>query len=128
VSGVWARSADRKNLILVTTAHSWMHRLHILCHELAHMLCGHTATELSTDEARRFFYPDLPDEMFTILASRTTLNAREEQEADQVAVELLKGLFAWASKQDIPAFRPAADDDLAMPWYTLGFTPRDLHE
>jgi hypothetical protein len=125
ISGLWAVSNDGTHVVVVTTARSWMHRLVILLHEIAHMLCNHQPATLTDRETHQLFYPDLSPEMLKIVASRTTLSRREEAEADRVAGALARGLHHWANQQDIPAFDPSQELELVTRmYYTLGYTPR----
>jgi hypothetical protein len=107
----------------VTTARSRVHRLLIMLH-VAHMLCGHRPMQLTAEEARALFYPDLSADMLRILAGRTTLTRAEEREADQVAGVLTQGLIDWAQRQNTPPFEPGRDDLPTRAWYTLGYSPR----
>ncbi|MFE0023814.1 hypothetical protein [Amycolatopsis sp. NPDC059021] len=124
VSGLWAVTHDGVHVIVVTTARSWMHRLVILLHEIAHMLCRHEPVTLTSGEARRLFYPDLPPAMLEIIAGRTCMTHHEEIEADILAGELTRGLIHWAGRQDIQPFDPATEDArVARTWYALGYSP-----
>ncbi|SDN09756.1 hypothetical protein SAMN04488074_13422 [Lentzea albidocapillata subsp. violacea] len=127
VSGLWAVTDDDVHVVIVTTARSWVHRLLILLHEIAHMLCDHRPMQLTAEEARALFYPDLSPDMLRILAGRTTLSRAEEREADQVAGALTQGLIDWAQRQDTPPFEPGRDDLATRAWYTLGYSPRGRH-
>ncbi|GGS59424.1 hypothetical protein GCM10010171_62960 [Actinokineospora fastidiosa] len=127
LSGLWAVTDDDVHVVIVTTARSWVHRLLILLHEIAHMLCGHQPMQLSTGEANALFYPDLSPDMLRVLAGRTTLSRDEEREADQVAGALTQGLIDWAQRQEVRPFEPGRDDLATRAWYTLGYTPRGHH-
>jgi len=124
LSGLWAVMDDGVHVIIVTTTRSWVHRLLILLHELAHMLCGHEPARLDAEEGARLLYPDLSPRMLKTLAGRTDLTRREEREADRVAGALTRGLIEWARQQHVEPFRPDGDDVVARTWYTLGFSPQ----
>jgi hypothetical protein len=123
-SGLWAMTGEQEHVLIVTTSRSWIHRLLILLHEVAHMLCGHQPVRLDAREGRRLLYPDLPSRMLTILGSRTSLSDTQEREADQVAGMLARALLARGGER--PSAEPAVGSDLADPatrtWYSFGFT------
>jgi hypothetical protein len=123
VSGLWAATADGVQVIIVTTTRSWMHRLLILLHEVAHMLCGHEPSRLDTAEGQRLLFPDLSPQMLNILAGRTDLSQAEEREADQVAGALTRGLIQWAGKHRVEPFQPDGDGPVTRMWYSMGFSP-----
>jgi hypothetical protein len=133
VSGIWALAADRVHVIIVTTTRSWVHRLFILLHEIAHMLCEHPPIQLDADEGRQLLYPDLSQAMLTLVAGRTNLRRTEEREADRLAADLTSALLDWAREQHVRPFGGAAgeqtEDNLATrAWYSLGYSPRGRHE
>jgi hypothetical protein len=127
MSGLWAVTDDGINIIIVTTARSWLHRLLILLHEIAHMLCGHTPMELKAPEERQMLFPDISPGMLKMLAGRTSLTRREEREADRVAGALTRGLLDWARQQDIDPFMPAEDNPMTRLWFQMGYSPKRGH-
>ncbi|MBV8933966.1 MAG: hypothetical protein JOZ47_06000 [Kutzneria sp.] len=124
LSGFWAVTEDDVHVVIVTTARSWVHRLLILLHEIAHMLCGHTPHRLDAEVGSRLLFPDLSSKMLTIMAGRTDMSRREEREADQVAGVLARSLFEWARQRNVGAFLPEGDDLATRTWYALGFSPQ----
>jgi hypothetical protein len=124
LSGLWAVTDDDVHVIIVTTSRSWVHRLVILLHEIAHMLCGHKPARLGAEEGARLLYPDLSPRMLKILAGRTDMSRSDEREADRVAGALARGLIEWARQQQVEPFRPEGDDLVTRAWYTLGFSPQ----
>lgn len=122
-SGLWAVTEDEVYVIIVTTARSWVHRLLILLHEIAHMLCGHRPARLDAEEGRRLLYPDLSPSMLEILAGRTDLSRKEEREADRVAGVLTRALIDWAGRQRPEPAAPDGDDPVTRTWYTFGYSP-----
>ncbi|MEU4745704.1 hypothetical protein AB0G02_35290 [Actinosynnema sp. NPDC023658] len=126
-SGLWAVTEDEVHVIIVTTARSWVHRLLILLHEIAHMLCGHRPPRLDAEEGRRMLYPDLSPSMLRILAGRTDLSRRDEREADRVAGVLTRALIGWADRQRPEPPRPDGDDLATRAWYSFGYSPDRGH-
>ena len=51
LSGLWAVTDDDVHVVIVTTTRSWVHRLVIVLHEIAHMLCGHQPARLDAGES-----------------------------------------------------------------------------
>jgi len=128
VSGLWAVTAEGVNVIVVTTTRSWVHRLLIVLHEIAHMLCGHQPAELTAHEGRALLFPDLSPKTVKIVAGRTGLTRAEEREADRVAGVLTRALLDWAGRQQVEPFPPDGDDLGTRAWYALGYAPeRDRH-
>ncbi|WHT20224.1 hypothetical protein N8J89_03885 [Crossiella sp. CA-258035] len=121
LSGYWAQDTAGSNFIFVTTARSWPHRLLILLHELAHMICGHEPGRITEEEGSTLFTPDLSPGLLRMLARRTTLTAADEQEAEQVAGALMQDLLAVAGQQQVDPFQVADDDAATRVWYSLGF-------
>lgn len=124
LSGLWAVTNDDVHVVIVTTTRSWVHRLVIVLHEIAHMLCGHQPVRLDAEEGARLFYPDLSPQMLKILAGRTDMSRRDEREADRIAGAVTRGLIEWARQQQVEPFRPEGDDLVTRAWYTLGFSPQ----
>jgi hypothetical protein len=124
LSGLWAVTDDDVHVVVVTTSRSWVHRLVIVLHEIAHMFCGHKPARLDAEEGARLFYPDLSPRMLKILAGRTDMSRRDEREADRVASAVTRGLIEWARQQQVEPFRPEGDDLVTRAWYTLGFSPQ----
>jgi len=122
LSGLWAVTDDDVHVVIVTTSRSWVHRLVIVLHEIAHMFCGHQPARLDAEEGARLFYPDLSPRMLTILAGRTDMSRSDEREADRVAGAVARGLIEWARRQQVEPFRPEGDDLVARAWYSLGFS------
>jgi hypothetical protein len=126
VSGLWAVTADGINVIVVTTTHSWVHRMLIVLHEIAHMLCGHQPAQLTAHEGRALLFPDLSPKMVRIVAGRTGLSRAEEREADRVAGVLTRVLLEWASRQQTEPF-PSDGDLGTRAWYAFGYAPEGSH-
>ncbi|WP_367127995.1 hypothetical protein [Saccharothrix sp. HUAS TT1] len=126
-SGLWAVTEDEVHVVIVTTARSWVHRLLILLHEIAHMLCGHRPPRLDAEEGRLLLYPDLSPSMLRILAGRTDLSRKEEREADRVAGVLTRALIEWAGRQPHQPALPDGDDLATRAWYTFGYSPERGH-
>jgi hypothetical protein len=123
VSGLWAVTADGVNVIVATTTHSWVHRMLIVLHEIAHMLCGHQPAQLTAHEGRALLFPDLSSKMVKIVAGRTGLSRAEEREADRVAGVLTRALLEWASQQRIEPFPSDRDGLRTRAWYAFGYAP-----
>ncbi|QFZ20317.1 M48 family metalloprotease [Saccharothrix syringae] len=121
-SGLWAVTEEGVHVVIVTTARSWVHRLLILLHEIAHMLCGHAPPRLDAEEARRLLYPDLSPAMLRILAGRTDLSRRDEREADRVAGVLTRALIDWAGRPPQGSSPPGGDELATRAWYAFGYS------
>ncbi|GAA2779313.1 hypothetical protein [Crossiella cryophila] len=121
LSGYWAKLPNGVNIIMVTTARSWTHRLFILLHELAHMICEHEPVHLSAEEGRQLAGTSLPPGLLNIVARRTALTDGDEEEAESVAGDLMRDILAWAGQQPVEPFEPTGSDGATRVWYSLGF-------
>ncbi|MFI7122044.1 hypothetical protein [Amycolatopsis sp. NPDC049868] len=122
ISGMWVVTEDRTNVIIVAAVRSWMHRLLILLHEVAHMLCGHRPPRLSAEDSHDLLFPDLSPTMLLILASRTDMCEADEREADKVAGALTRELVEWADKVHARLGWPVGGQTVTQLGYSLGFS------
>jgi len=122
--GVPARP-DRPCGLLVTTAHtdliiyssdtSTVHRQHILLHEAAHILCGHTERGADGDAmaaAARALMPHLPAELVRSVLGRTVYSEPDEREAELVASLILQRVERRDRHRARGADRPSSLDTL----------------
>jgi hypothetical protein len=86
--GIWI-ATDGEDWIFVDQQTSPLHRQHIVLHELAHMVCGHTAAELPENDMLRRLFPDLSPAMVKTVLSRTSYQSEPEREAELLASLIL---------------------------------------
>ncbi|MFE0021353.1 hypothetical protein [Amycolatopsis sp. NPDC059021] len=87
--GVWL-ATDVADHIFFEEHTSPFHQEHIIMHELAHMICGHTIADLPAElDARILDDTADPQEIQQILL-RTSYSTDQEQEAELVATLLLE--------------------------------------
>lgn len=82
--GVWLALPDA-DYVFYEPQTSALHRDHIILHELGHLLCQHTASEVVDDQVVRELFPSLDVRMVQRVLGRTTYTAVEEQEAEMIA-------------------------------------------
>ena len=82
--GIWI-ATDDDDWIFVDQQTSPLHRQHIVLHELAHMLCGHTAADLPENDMLRRLFPDLSPAMVRTVLGRTSYQSEYEREAELLA-------------------------------------------
>ena len=82
--GVWLALPDA-DYVFYEPQTSALHRDHIILHELGHLLCQHTASELVDDQVVRELFPSLDVRIVQRVLGRTTYTAVEEQEAEMIA-------------------------------------------
>ena len=99
--GVWM-AGEREDWIFAEEATSPLHHEHIIVHEVAHMLCGHTDGGPAISLAR--LLPDLDAGMVASVLGRAGYSNDEEQEA-----ELLASLILARARRE----RPHLDSDLS---------------
>lgn len=84
VCGLWV-AADTADFIFYEQATTRPHQVHIILHELSHLLCDHYPTSLSAAEYTRLMLPSLDPDMVRRILARSTYSAQEEQEAELLA-------------------------------------------
>ncbi|WP_224386173.1 hypothetical protein [Pseudonocardia sp. ICBG1293] len=91
LSGLWVETAEI-DLVVYEASAGFQHRIHIVAHEFAHMLCGHTSTKSMTDQVIALLFPDLDPTFVRGMLGRGGYDDRDEQEAEVVATVLLERL------------------------------------
>ncbi|GGM68050.1 hypothetical protein GCM10012275_43270 [Longimycelium tulufanense] len=99
-SGITAVLSDDTAVVVVADSPSWYHRLHILCHEFAHVLLGHTPVELDAEDVVSHVAPHLTPGMVQILAGRSACEGDEdtERDAEQLADDLVTAITEHRQK------------------------------
>lgn len=112
--GLWA-ALPKVDVVLYESATSRLHRDHIVLHELSHVLCSHSPSEVLPEHVIRLLMPDLNPSVVAAVMGRTTYSEPEEQEAELAAamiVERAGGIFtAGAGARPKPA-SDSADEPL----------------
>jgi hypothetical protein len=99
-------TTDRADYILYPVNTTELHQQHILMHEVAHLLCGHTGTAEIDAAATRALMPNLSPELVRRVLGRTVYTETEEREA-----ELLASLIAQrAARLPRPPSAEAPDE------------------
>lgn len=90
-SGFVERRADT-DYIYFEQETSGLHRAHIICHELAHLLCGHLAVapEGPGDEVE---LPTIDADMLRLVLGRSHYDGTAEEEAEILGAELTRALM-----------------------------------
>jgi hypothetical protein len=101
--GIWIATGD-DDWIFVDQQTSPLHRQHIVLHELAHMLCGHTSAELPENDLLRRLFPDLSPAMVKAVLGRSSYQSEYEREA-----ELLASLILARAQPAAVPIMPVAD-------------------
>lgn len=87
--GVWL-AMPGADYVFFEESTSALHRDHIILHELGHLLCDHSASEVMDDDVLRELLPSLDLTVVRRLMGRTTYSAVEEQEAELIATLVLQ--------------------------------------
>ncbi|MEV4559130.1 hypothetical protein AB0K51_19365 [Kitasatospora sp. NPDC049285] len=91
-SGFVERLPD-EDVIHVEQETSGLHRAHIICHELAHLLCGHLAEPAGPDEdPARVELPTIDPDMLRLVLGRSHYDDAAEEEAEVLGAELMRVL------------------------------------
>lgn len=80
-----------EDVIHVEQETSGLHRAHIVCHELAHLLCGHLA-EAPDEESARVELPTIDAEVLRLVLGRSHYDDAAEEEAEVLGAELMRVL------------------------------------
>jgi hypothetical protein len=126
-SAAWGRTnlettdGRKIDIILCARSKSWVHRLLLIIHEIAHILCEHAPAPLYEAESSQLLFPDLTPEMAaTLLRTHFAMdNSRQEREAEHVASRLTLLLTDWAERR--PDSTPPSWDGLEKRlWWSFG--------
>ncbi len=101
--GIWI-ATDADDWIFVDQQTSPLHRQHIVLHELAHMLCGHTASDLPENDMLGRLFPNLSPAMVRTVLSRSSYQSEYEREA-----ELLASLIVARAHSEAAPIMPVTD-------------------
>jgi hypothetical protein len=87
LGGFWVASSQA-DYILYQAGTSSLHRLHIILHELSHLICEHKPAPVTDDEFLRIMLPDLSPRAFRHMLKRAAYSTAEDQEAEMLATLL----------------------------------------
>lgn len=87
--GAWVSTAEADH-VFYEPATSPLHREHIICHELAHMLCGHRMPSDTQGMDPQELLPHLDPALVHHMLARTSYTAEQEQEAEMLASMILE--------------------------------------
>ncbi|MGP3949922.1 toxin [Streptomyces sp. 7N604] len=82
--GLWV-ATDDVDYILYQERTSRVHQVHIILHEIGHLLCRHEATPALHDEVSRLLMPTLDPELVRVVLGRTQYTSQEERAAELIA-------------------------------------------
>src|SRR5262249_46640586 len=77
---------------------SWTHQEHIIAHELAHIMCGHTGTASVGDDVARVLFPNLDPALVRDMLNRTDHGDEYEWEAEVMASVILRRMNAQPNR------------------------------
>ncbi len=83
-------ATDRADYVFYTRDTSPLHQLHILLHELGHLLCGHVEGEVRPETLAEVLMPSLSADLVRRVLGRTTYAREQEKEAELVASLLMR--------------------------------------
>jgi hypothetical protein len=92
--GVWL-ATSRADYVFYQQETSHAHQVHIILHEIGHLLAEHRSDE-EDDDLLRMLYPGPAPEAIRRALRRTSYDTTEEREAETVATIILQ----WASVLD----------------------------
>jgi hypothetical protein len=97
--GVWL-SAPAADHIVYQERTSRPHQVHIILHELGHVIADHHSDE-QDDDVLQMLYPDIDPDVVHRVLRRTSYDVAQERDAEAVATIILQ----WASVLDPLASR-----------------------
>ncbi|GAB1691999.1 hypothetical protein [Krasilnikovia sp. M28-CT-15] len=86
--GIWL-SLPEVDLIAYEAGTNRMHQDHIIAHELAHLICGHSTVDTGRGPDTRALFPDLDPALVRAMLHRAHYPDEQEQEAEVMASLLL---------------------------------------
>ena len=101
--------------VVLVEPRDWVHRVHVALHEIAHLVCGHPGTPLSSSALRLF--PDLDPSLVRSMLARTRYSEAQEREAEAVASLLSARLIGRGARAKDER---GADAVMARVEHTLG--------
>lgn len=104
--GLWLSTAAADFIVVQRAGTTWLHREHIIAHELGHLLADHP-TGTGDDSVWQELMPDIPLEMIRGVLQRTTYDNRFEEEAETLATVLLEAT-AKAQSVTLPGYSSRA--------------------
>ncbi|MGP4002778.1 toxin [Streptomyces sp. 8N706] len=101
--GLWV-ATDDVDYILYQAHTTRLHQIHIILHELGHLMCRHEATPALHDEVAGLLMPTLSPELVRTVLGRTQYTNEEERAAELIAslIPLQTGGVSHPPATDIP--------------------------
>jgi len=78
-----------------------LHQVHIVLHELSHLLLDHQPKSVDDPEVLRLLFPDFSVDTIQFVLERTTYAAQEEQEAELLASLILARTVSISVGQEL---------------------------
>ncbi|HEX5115763.1 MAG TPA: hypothetical protein VFW65_11255 [Pseudonocardiaceae bacterium] len=104
-------STERADYICYAANMTPLHQLHIQCHEIAHLLRGHTGTAAIDTQLTQLLMPSLPASVIERVLGRTTYTAQEEHDAELLGSLIMRRIGRHSEvRREV---RPAAAATLA---------------
>jgi hypothetical protein len=97
--GAWL-SVNDTDYILYEERTSPLHQLHIIMHEIGHIVCRHEATPLLDHETAMVLMPSLDPNMIARVLGRTSYPVHDEQQAEMIASLILQRASRWSPEPD----------------------------
>jgi hypothetical protein len=88
LGGFWVASTQ-SDYILYQAGARPLHRLHIILHELSHLICEHQPRPVTEAEFLQIMLPDLSAQAFQHMLNRGAYSTAEDQEAEILATLIL---------------------------------------
>jgi len=88
------------------------HQEHIIAHELAHIMCGHTSTTPVDEEVARLLFPNLDPGLVRDMLNRADCGDELELEAEIMASVILRRMHVRPERAAAPAPSPGAREVL----------------
>ncbi|WP_157877465.1 hypothetical protein [Streptomyces odonnellii] len=109
-SGFVERRAD-EDIIHFEQETSGLHQAHIICHELAHLLCGHLGEPPAEDEdPAHVELPTIDADMLRLVLGRSHYDGAAEEEAEILGAELTRTLLLAPGDGTTSQLAPALEN------------------
>ncbi|WP_188316831.1 ImmA/IrrE family metallo-endopeptidase [Solihabitans fulvus] len=118
-TGLWISSATA-DYVFYEEDTSFLHRDHIILHEIGHLMLNHTGAPALTEATARLLLPNIDPAVVRRVLGRSNYSEQDEQEAEMFASLILSKAGFRVDTRHIPVASEEISDVLNRLWSVLG--------